>query len=66
MKPDVVVLADWQYDVLKEEMPRFEKAGIPVVVVDFNAQTVERHTASAKLFGEIAGTPERAGQIAGE
>lgn len=28
MKPDVVVLADWQYDVLKEEMPRFEKAGI--------------------------------------
>jgi putative periplasmic binding protein len=66
MKPDVVVLADWQYDALKEEMPRFEKAGIPVVVVDFNAQTVERHTASAKLFGEIAGTPERAGQIAGE
>ena len=66
MKPDVVVLADWQYDALKEEMPRFEKAGIPVVVVDFNAQTVERHTASAKLFGEIAGTPERAGQVAGE
>ncbi|WP_165090579.1 ABC transporter substrate-binding protein [Neisseria yangbaofengii] len=66
MKPDVVVLADWQYDTLKEEMPRFEKAGIPVVVVDFNAQTVERHTASTKLFGEIAGTPERAGQAADE
>lgn len=66
MKPDVVVLADWQYDTLKEEMPRFEKAGIPVVVVDFNAQTVERHTASAKLFGEIAGTPERAKQAADE
>ena len=65
MKPDVVVLADWQYDTLKEEMPRFEKAGIPVVV-DFNAQTVERHTASAKLFGEIAGTPERAKQAADE
>lgn len=66
MKPDVVVLADWQYDTLKEDMPRFDKAGIPVVVVDFNAQTVERHTASAKLFGEIAGTPERAKQAADE
>lgn len=66
LKPDVVVLADWQYETLKSEMPRFEKAGIPVVVVDFNAQTVERHTASAKLFGEIAGTPERAKEAADE
>ncbi|MDO4907703.1 ABC transporter substrate-binding protein [Neisseria sp.] len=66
MKPDVVVLADWQYETLAGEMPRFDQAGIPVLVVDFNAQTVERHTASTKLFGEIAGTPERAEAVAGE
>lgn len=66
LKPDLVVLADWQYETLKEEMPRFDKAGIPVVVVDFNAQTVERHTQSAKLFGEIADTPERAREAAEE
>lgn len=65
LKPDVVVLADWQYEALKSEMPRFEKAGIPVVVVDFNAQTVERHTRSAEIFGAVAGTPERARQVAG-
>ncbi|HFC8542568.1 TPA: ABC transporter substrate-binding protein [Neisseria weaveri] len=66
LKPDVVVLADWQYEALANEIPRFEQAGIPVVVVDFNAQTVEKHVESAKVFGAIADTPERAQRVAGE
>ncbi len=66
LKPDVLILADWQYETLKAELPRFEQAGIPVVVVDFNAQTVERHTQSIKIFGQLAGTTERAEKIANE
>lgn len=66
LKPDVLVLADWQYQTLASEIPRFEQAGVPVVVVDFNAQTVERHTQSAKIFGQLAGTEARAEQIAKE
>ncbi|ASK26818.1 ABC transporter substrate-binding protein [Neisseria chenwenguii] len=66
LKPDVLILADWQFKALADYIPRFEQAGIPVVVVDFNAQTVERHTESAKIFGQIAGTPERAKQAADE
>lgn len=66
LKPDVLVLADWQYEMLSNEIPRFEKAGIPVVVVDFNDQTVKRHTESAKIFGKIAGTETRAEQAARE
>ncbi|WP_373741895.1 ABC transporter substrate-binding protein [Neisseria sp.] len=66
MKPDVVVLADWQFDTLKTDIPRFEKAGIPVVVVDYNAQTVERHTRSTEIFGELSATQQRAKQAAGE
>lgn len=66
MKPDVVVLADWQFETLKTDIPRFEKAGIPVVVVDYNAQTVERHTQSTRIFGQLAGTEERARQAAEE
>lgn len=66
LKPDVLVLADWQFKALSDYIPRFNQAGIPVVVVDFNAQTVERHTRSTQIFGQIAGTPERAGQAAGE
>lgn len=66
LKPDVIVLADWQYQTLASEIPRLEQAGIPVVVVDFNAQTVEKHTQSARIFGELTGTQARAEQIATE
>ncbi len=64
MKPDVVVLAKWQYDTLKAEMPRFEAAKIPVVVVDYNDQSVKNHTASTKVFGQLAGTEQRAEEAA--
>lgn len=66
LKPDVVILADWQYKTLESEMPRFQAAGIPVVVVDFNAQTVEKHTQSANIFGQIAATETRARAAADE
>ncbi|WP_373777723.1 ABC transporter substrate-binding protein [Glaesserella sp.] len=66
LKPDVVVLADWQYQTIASEIPRLEQAGIPIVVVDFNAQTVEKHTQSARIFGQLAGTQARAEKIADE
>lgn len=64
LNPDVVVLADWQYKGLGPDVERLEKQGIPVVVVDYNAQTVERHVASTLLFGEITGQQARAREIA--
>ncbi|MEZ7502936.1 ABC transporter substrate-binding protein [Psychrobacter sp. Arc29] len=66
MKPDVVVLAKWQYDTLKAEMPRFEAANIPVVVVDYNDQTVKNHVKSTEIFGQLAGSEQRADQAAQE
>ena len=66
MKPDVVILAKQQYDTIKADMPRFEAANIPVVVVDYNDQSVENHTNSTKIFGQIAGTEQRADQAAQE
>ncbi|WP_201594332.1 ABC transporter substrate-binding protein [Psychrobacter vallis] len=66
LKPDVVILAKQQYDTLKAEMARFEAANIPVVVVDYNEQSVKRHTESTKIFGQIAGTEQRANQVAQE
>lgn len=65
-KPDVVVLADWQFKALASEIPRLEAAGIPVVVVDYNAQTLERHLASTKVLGQITGETARAQRIADE
>jgi iron complex transport system substrate-binding protein len=64
--PDVAILAAWQVDTLGTQVERFAAAGIPVVVIDFNAQTLERHLASARLIGRIFGAELRAEAIAAE
>lgn len=63
-KPDVVLLADWQYKALGAELERLEQANIPVVVVDYNAQTLQRHLASTRILGQLTGEVARAEQIA--
>ena len=64
LKPDLVVLADWQYKALGLDADRLEEEGIPIVVVDYNAQTTERHVASTKVLGELTGQEKRAEEIA--
>lgn len=66
LNPDVLMLADWQYKGLGSEIERIEDAGISVVVVDYNAQTLERHIKSTQLIGVITGQKERAEKIANE
>ncbi|UUM32759.1 ABC transporter substrate-binding protein [Vibrio japonicus] len=66
LKPDLLMLADWQYKGLGSEIERIESAGIPVLVVDYNAQTLERHIQSTQLIGVITGQEERAEKIADE
>ncbi|MEF1292210.1 ABC transporter substrate-binding protein, partial [Vibrio sp. M260118] len=66
LNPDVLMLADWQYKGLGSEIERIEDAGVSVVVVDYNAQTLERHLKSTKLIGVITGQEERAEKIANE
>ena len=66
LKPDVLILADWQYQTLASYLPRFEEANIPVVVVDYNAESVKRHVRSTEIFGELNGTEARAKKIADE
>ncbi|QXO16769.1 MULTISPECIES: ABC transporter substrate-binding protein [Vibrio] len=66
LKPDVVVLADWQYKGLGFDIDRLEDAGIPVVVLDYNAQTLERHIKSTLVIGELTNQIARSKQIADE
>ncbi|EKN4581172.1 ABC transporter substrate-binding protein [Vibrio aestuarianus] len=66
LNPDVLMLADWQYKGLGSDIERIEDAGISVVVVDYNAQTLERHMKSTQLIGVITGQEERAEKIANE
>ncbi|KTS74564.1 iron ABC transporter substrate-binding protein [Pseudomonas oryzihabitans] len=64
LKPDVVVLAAWQFQALDSEVKRLAQLGIPVVVIDYNAQTLERHLASTRLLGVITGQEARAAELA--
>lgn len=64
LKPDLVVLADWQYKALGLDADRIEENGIPIIVVDYNAQTLARHVASTKVLGEVTGKVDRAAEIA--
>ena len=66
LNPDILMLADWQYKGLGSEIERIQDAGISVVVVDYNAQTLERHIKSTQLIGVITGQEERAEKIANE
>ncbi len=62
--PDLAILAGWQVDALGEGVAQLEAAGIPVVAIDYNAQTVEAHVASTRLLGAVMGEPDRAEALA--
>lgn len=66
LKPSAILLADWQYKGLGMDIDRLEEAGIPVVVVDYNAQTLERHVKSTHIIGQLTGQEARADEIASE
>lgn len=63
-KPDVAVIAAWQYSALGDVVQRMESAGVPVVVLDYNAQTVEKHVISTVALGAILGRQDRARKLA--
>lgn len=62
--PDLVILAGWQYDALGESAQQFGTAGVPVLVLDYNAQTLEAHLASTRALGQAMGTEDRAEALA--
>lgn len=66
LNPDLILLANWQFKALTSEMARLKQMGVPVVVVDYNAQTIKRHVQSTRLIGVITGQQARAEQIAQE
>lgn len=64
LKPDLVVLGEWQWQVLEPDLEPLEKAGIPVVVLDYNKEQLNLHLDSTRVLGEITGQEARAKEIA--
>jgi iron complex transport system substrate-binding protein len=64
LKPDLVI---WSLNVKKhaEEVvePALKQAGIPIVYIDYLAETVENHSRSTRLLGKIFGKEERAEEL---
>ena len=64
LKPDLVVLAEWSFSVLAQQVAQLEAAGIPVLVIDYNAEIPARHVASTLALGHATGQVERAQALA--
>lgn len=65
LRPDVLLLSDWAYKALGTQIAQIEGAGIPIVIIDYNAQLLERHLASTRALGKVMGQEERAEELAG-
>lgn len=64
-QPDVAILSTWQTAAIGAPgMAQLDAAGIPVVSIDYNAQTLERHLLSTRILGAVMGQPERAEELA--
>ncbi|HEV7257308.1 MAG TPA: ABC transporter substrate-binding protein [Bosea sp. (in: a-proteobacteria)] len=64
LKPDVLLMSDWGYKAAQTQMQQIEGAGIPIVVIDYNAQQLGRHLASTRALGEVMGREARAEELA--
>lgn len=63
LEPDVLVLAKWQYDTLKDTLNPIKIANIPIIVVDYHEGKLENHEISTKIFGKLLGEEKRALEI---
>lgn len=52
-KPQVAIVAPFQYETLAENIDKLEKSGIKVIVIDYNSQTLENHIKSTKILGKL-------------
>ena len=63
----VAGVAGWDrvtWTALTTAREQIERAGIPIVVIDYNAQTLERHLASTRALGAVMGAEARAEELA--
>lgn len=64
LKPDLLILAAWQWQILEFDLEPVIEAGIPIVILDYNREKVELHVKSTELLGQITGQEARAKELA--
>lgn len=63
LNTDLLIFPMFQYDLVKDELPKFEQAGIPVVFTDFYQEPLENSTKSIILLGQLLNKEKRAKEI---
>lgn len=63
-KPDLVILAPYQFDQIGDNIAKIEEVGIKVVVLDYNSVTLDKHYESTIILGKILGKEDRAKELA--
>jgi ABC-type Fe3+-hydroxamate transport system substrate-binding protein len=64
LRPDLVIMAEWSFSSLAPQVKQLEALGIPVLVIDYNAEIPARHVASTIAMGAVTGNDERARALA--
>ncbi len=64
LRPDLMMMPAWMWNAAETARSQIMAAGIPILVFDYNAQTLEKHVASTRAIGAAMGEPDRAEQLA--
>ena len=64
LRPDLVMMPAWTWNAAETARNQIAAAGIPILVFDYNAQTLERHLSSTRAIGAAMGEPDRAEVLA--
>jgi len=59
LRPDLLMVPAWLWRAAETAREQIIAAGIPILVFDYNAQTLERHIASTCAIGLAMGTLDR-------
>lgn len=63
LRPDVVFMAEWGFKAAQTQVEQITAAGIPIIVIDYNAQVLERHLASTRAYGKVMQAEQRAEEL---
>ena len=64
LRPDLLMMPAWSWLAAETARTQILAAGIPILVFDYNAQTLERHVASTLAIGAAMGAEARAAELA--
>lgn len=63
LQPDLVIFAKIDYEYVKNNLEKLEKANIPAVFIDFHDENLDNHLKSMQILGAIFNENERVEKI---